>query len=128
MASAVFDTDEEASLQYERLRGDVGANDAVFDDILAEKYFVESLSVYPNDTAKMLAHARVIALRRIRASAAMLGRYAQNQSEEDLTKVFDNLTVQLNEWRDEVDKAADPIDSSTAAPFFFGTARGRRGL
>lgn len=113
-------------LQYNRLRRDVGADVSVFDDIYAESLFVESTEVYPSDTAKMVAYTRVLALRGIRASAAMLGKYAQNQSEEDLTMVFKNLTVMLNEAIAEVDKVSDPIASDVSA-FFFGTARGYRG-
>lgn len=114
-------------IQYSRLRRDVGASEDVLSDELAEEYFVESLESYPNDTAKMLAYGRVLALRGIRASAAMLGKYAQNQSQEDLTKVFDNLTIMLQDAIKEVDRVADPIEDD-AEPFFFGLAVGRRGL
>lgn len=125
---AVFETDTEAIKQYNRLRRDVGASEDVLTDTLAEEYFEEALEKYPNDTAKMIAQARVIALKGIRASAALLGKYAQNQSEEDLTKVFDNLTELLHDAQDEVEYAADPVDQSSVTPFFFGVARGRRGL
>jgi|SRR5688572_980642 hypothetical protein len=112
-------------LQYARLRRDVGASIDVFDDTVAEEYFVESLERYPDDTAKMVAYTRVIAIRAIRASAAMLGKYAQNQSSEDFTKVFDNLSKMLEEAIAEVDKVADPEVGT--APFFFGVASGTRG-
>lgn len=124
--SEVFDTDEEAIKQYSRLRRDVGASDAVLDDPMAEEYFVESLERYPVDVSKMIAYARVIALRGIRASAALLGKYAQNQSTEDLTKVFDNLSELLVYWDTQVGVVADPI-SSDQTPFFFGSAQGARG-
>lgn len=124
---AVFDTDAESTKQYNRLRRDVGASDTVISDELAEEYFEEAQEKHPDDTAKMVAYARVIAIRGIRASAAMLGKYAQNQSEEDLTKVFDNLSVMLKEAQEEVEKVADPV-SDTGSAFFFGVARGRRGL
>jgi hypothetical protein len=113
-------------LEYNRLRRDVGANEAVFDDTYAELLFEESTERYPDDTSKMKAYTRVLALRGIRASAAMLGKYAQNQSEEDLTKVFDNVSALLKDAEKEVDKVADAIEADTA-PFFFGTARGWRG-
>ncbi len=113
-------------IEYGRLRRDVGASETVFSDDLAQDYLDEANERYPNDTAKTLAYARVIALRSIRASAAMLGRYAQNQSMEDLTKVFDNVTDMLNDAMAEVDRVADPIESGVA-PFFFGVASGRRG-
>lgn len=124
---AVFESDELSLIQYNRLRRDVGASDDVLTDALAEEYFVESQEKYPDDTAKMIAYARVVALKGIRASAAMLGKYAQNQSQEDLTKVFDNLSVLLKDYTDEVSLAADPVDQGVTAPFFFGVARGRRG-
>lgn len=122
---AVFDTDEESTKQYNRLRRDVGASDAVLTDTLAEEYFEEALEKYPDDTSKMIAYARVIALKGIRASAAMLGKYAQNQSSEDLTKVFDNLGKMLEEAQMEVDTVADVLE--TASYSFFGVANGTRG-
>lgn len=124
----VFDTDEVSIKQYSRLRRDVGASEDVIEDALAEEYFEESLEKYSEDNAKMIAYARVIAIRGIRASSAMLGKYAQNQSMEDLTKVFDNLTVMLHEAEAEVEKVSDPIEVvTTAAAFFFGVAQGQRG-
>lgn len=125
---AVFETGEESTKQYNRLRRDVGASEDVLTDALAEEYFEEALEKYPNDTAKMIAQARVIALKGIRASAALLGKYAQNQSEEDLTKVFDNLSELLEDAQEEVKGAADPVEQGEITPFFFGVARGRRGL
>lgn len=126
--SEVFDTDEEALKQYNRLRRDVGASETVISDELAEEYFVESDEKYPENTAKMIANARVIALRAIRASSAMLGKYAQNQSEVDLTKVFDHLTTLLNDAIRDVGLESDPITDEDRGDFsFFGTATGRRG-
>jgi hypothetical protein len=119
-------TDAASVLQYNRLRRDVGASSDVLTDAIAEDYFVEAQEKYPNDQAKMIAYARVIALRGIRASAALLGKYAQNQSEEDLTKVFTNLGDMLKDAIKEVEKVADPIESNVE-PFFFGVATGSRG-
>ena len=113
--------------EYARLRRDVGANEDVLSDELAELYFVESLESYPNDSAKMKAYTRVIALRGIRANAAMLGKYAQNQSQEDLTKVFDNLTVMLEEANEAVAIASVPIEPDSNNAVFFDVAPGRRG-
>lgn len=125
---AVFDTEEEQTKQYNRLRRDVGASDSVLTDPLAEEYFEESQEKYSTDTAKMISYARVIALRGIRASAAMLGKYARNQSQEDLTKVFDNLGKLLEEWLKNTEEAADPEEETEAAPIlFFGVAPGYRG-
>lgn len=124
---AVFTTEEESLKQYKRLRRDVGADESVFGDELAEEYFEESLEFYPSSTAKMIAYARVIALRGIRASSALLGKYARNQAEDDLTKVFDNLSVMLKDAESDVEDAVDIVDAATLQPFFFGTAPGRRG-
>jgi hypothetical protein len=114
-------------VEYARLRRDVGASEDVLPNEMAEEYFVESLEMFPSDSAKMKAQARVIALQGIRASAAMLGKYAQNQSQEDLTKVFDNLTIMLEEAKAAVAVAAEPVDQSNGGTFFFGVAEGRRG-
>lgn len=114
-------------IDYARLRRDVGANEDILPDDVAQLYFDEAGEFYPNDEAKMKAYARVIVLNGIRANAAMLGKYAQNQSQEDLTKVFDNLTVMLDEWKENVAVAADPIDNSVGGVFFFGVAEGNRG-
>lgn len=122
----VFPDEVEQTKQYTRLRRYVGANVSIMPDELAEEYFEESLESFPNDTAKMIAYSRVVALRTIRGNAIMLGKYAQGQSEEDLNKVFDRLTLMLEEAIAEVDKVADPIEP-TASPFFFGVAQGQRG-
>lgn len=119
-------TAEELTKQANRLRRDVGASEAVMSDTLAEEYFLEAEEEYPLNTKKMLAYARVVALKGIRASSALLGKYAQNQSQEDLTKVFDNLTTMLEDAKTEVDSIADVV-TPTATPFFFERATGRRG-
>jgi hypothetical protein len=124
---AVFDTDEESQKQYKRMRRYVGASEDVIDNILAEELFVEAQEAYPNDTAKMIWQARVIAVELIRGNAVMLGKYAQNQSMEDMTKVFDNLTVLMDEAKSERDKAQDAVDQTERVPFFFGKMTGRRG-
>ncbi len=113
-------------IEYNRLRRDVGTSESVLSDEVAQEYLDEASEKYPNDTAKTLAYARVIVIRGIRSSAALLGRYAQNQSEEDLTKVFGNLGELLKEAIAEVDRVADPVEN-VAAPLFFGVASGRRG-
>lgn len=110
-----------------RLRRDVGATDDILTNEMAEELYEEALETYPNDSAKAIAFTRVLALRGIRASAAMLGKYAQNQSEEDLTKVFDNIGDMLKDFAGEVEKAADPVEITETTPFFFGRAPGYRG-
>lgn len=122
----VFPDGDEQTKQYNRLRRATGASAALLTDPLAEEMFLEAQETYPTDTAKMIAQARVVTLTMIRASSAMLGKYAQGQSEEDLEKVFDNLSVMLDEAKADVEKAADPLETNVE-PFFFGVATGRRG-
>lgn len=124
----VFDTPEESTKQYNRLRRFVGASDTVISDELAEEYFEEAQEKYPNDSSKMVWQARVIAVEAIRGNAAMLGKYMQNQSTEDFTMVFDNLQELMREAKEERDKAADAVESGSITPFFFTSAAGRRGL
>ena len=112
--------------EYARLRRDVGASEDVLSDEIAEEYFVEAQEFYPNNSAKMKAYARVIAIKGIRASAALLGKYAQNQHLEDMTKVFDNLSVMLKDEEAKVASTSDVIET-TEDSFFFGVASGRRG-
>ena len=123
----VFDTPEESQKQYKRMRRFVGATSDVIDDDLAEEFFEEAEENYPNDTAKMVWQARVIAVEAIRGNAAMLGKYMQNQSTEDFTKVFDNLNILMDEAKTERDKAQDAVDNTVVTPFFFGAVTGRRG-
>lgn len=112
---------------YARLRRDVGASITVLSDVTAAEYFAEALEFYPSDIAKMTAYTRVIALRGIRASSAMLGKYAQNESQEDLTKVFDNLGKLLEYWEHQVELAADVPVTAGAGTLFFDVASGQRG-
>jgi hypothetical protein len=114
------------AIEYARFRRDIGASEDLISDEDADLYFVEAAESYPSNTAKMKAYARVIALTGIRASSAMLGKYAQDQSEEDLTKVFDNLTIMLNDANAKVAVVTDPVETTEGA-FFFGVAQGQRG-
>lgn len=125
--SDVFSTDEEAVKQYERLRRDTGASSDLLSDPDAELYFLESQENYPFNTSKMIAHARVLVLQGFLANSALLGKYAQNQSQEDLTKVYDNLKDLLTYWSDKVEIIVDVVDPETLVPFFFGLASGNRG-
>lgn len=119
----------EEILLYNRLRRDVGASDAVLSDEAALLLFEEAAEDqnYPDDVAKQTAFTRVLAIRGILADSAKLGKYAQNQHQEDFTKVFDNLSKLLEYWENQVMLAADPLDEDVL-PFFFGLAHGTRGL
>lgn len=123
---AVFDTDEESTKQYNRLRRDTGTTN-ILGDTDAEEYFAESQEKFPSDQTKMVAYARVLVFRGIMASSSLLGKYAQNQSQEDLTKVFDNLKQLVDYWEAETEKVFEAVDVSEVSPFFFGVAQGQRG-
>lgn len=115
------------STEYRRLRRRVGTTAAVLPDPVVEEYFEEAREKYPTDWSKTVVYARVIALEEIRANAALLGKYTQNRSTEDLTTVFKNLQTMLQEAKDELAVVADPIDPATVGNTFFTKARGQRG-
>lgn len=125
----------EEVIRNRRLWGDTGTNNEVLpvtpateDDIGIDDVFTEAAERYPDDSAKQTAYARVIVIRRLLAPSAMQGRYVQNQSEEDLEKIFDNLEILLRKWEKEVTAVSDAVDDDTfVGGVFFGLAPGRRG-
>jgi hypothetical protein len=119
-----------------RLWADTGTNSEVLhataldeNDLGIDDVFAEAADEFPDDEAKQSVYARVIVLRRLLAPSALQGRYVQNQSEEDLTKVFGNLERLLARWEKRVEVVSDPVeeDDTFIGGNFFGTARGRRG-
>lgn len=96
-------------------------------DIGIDDVFAEAGERYPDDAAKQTAYARVIVYRGLLAPSAFQGRYVQNQSEEDLEKVFDNLEKQLVRWQREVAAVSDPVDENYVGGAFFAVAKGQRG-
>lgn len=111
---------------YARLRRNVGASEGLITDSMASATFAEALERYPTNSAKRAAYAEVLTIKGIRASSAMLGKYAQNQSQDDLTKVFDNLTVMLKDAEREVSLVTD-VEEVAGGGFVFGAASGTRG-
>lgn len=90
--------------QRTRLRGDIGANDASLPNTEADDIFTEAGESY-TETAAVEAYARVIAIRRLLASAAKMATYKQNQSSENVSDVFDHLEKLLDRWEKNLDKA-----------------------
>lgn len=89
---------------YNRLRDDIGADEATIDNVEAAAIWDEAAEDYPVATATK-AQARVIALRRIWASSAKLTSYQQNQSSESLSDVFKHLGQLLQYWEGQRDSA-----------------------
>lgn len=120
------------AVRNRRLWADTGTNAAVLLDVPTEDndgipdIFAEAAERYANDSAKQSAYARVIVFRRLLAPSAMQGRYVQNQSEEDLEKIFDNLEKLRDYWQEQVEVVSDP-PAASASPFFFGVVQGQRG-
>lgn len=113
-------------LAYNRLRADLGVDETVFPNDTAEEYFVWANDTYPNNAAKRAAYARVLVIQGFLPGGVMLGgKYVQNQSEEDFTKIKDNLAWWLQYWLGQVAAVTDIPDAP--AGFFFGVAQGQRG-
>ena len=116
-----------------RLWADTGTNaeilptEATEDNDGIPDVFAEAAERYPDDSAKQSTYARVIVFRRLLAPSAMQGRYVQNQSEEDLEKIFDNLKQLRDDWMADVAKVSDPVDDTFIGGAFFTVAAGRRG-
>lgn len=90
--------------ERQRLRDDIGANSSALSDSDADEIFVEAGETY-TDTASATVYTRVIAIRRLLASASRLTSYKQNESSESLSDVFKHLQELLKHWSGEVDEA-----------------------
>lgn len=123
----------EITLRNRRLWADTGTNEDVLPATATEEndgiddIFLEAAEEYPDDDAKQNAYARVIVFRRLLAPSAMQGRYVQNQSEEDLEKIFDNLEKLLTRWEKRVAAVSVAPEEEFIGGAFFGVASGRRG-
>lgn len=89
------------SAQRERLRADIDADSTTFPDDEVDDIFEEAQESY-SDSAAYTAYTRVIALRRLLASAAKRTSYVQNQSSENLSDVFKHLKQLLDLWQGEL--------------------------
>lgn len=103
-------------LERERLRADIGANATSLPDEDADAIFVEAGEVYSDGTSAT-AYTRVLAIRRLLASAARLTDYTQNASQEKQSQVFSHLKQLLVFWQDELDAAVAGAATSGAARF-----------
>lgn len=90
--------------QRERLRADIGADATTLPDVEADDIFDEAGESY-TDAAAMTAATRVIAIRRLLASASKLVSYRQNNSQESASDVFKHLRELLDLWQGELDDA-----------------------
>lgn len=100
------------TIDYNRLLGDIGANETSLPEWEAEEIFVEAGETYTS-TATIKAQTRIIAIGRILASSAKLVDYAQDTTQEKMSQVFAHLKDLLKIWQDNL---ADAIaDEKTAA-------------
>lgn len=113
--------------EYRQLRRDLGVDEAAFSNDDAEVYFVDAQERYPDDHAKLVAYTRVLVIQGLIPGVLVIGKYQQNQSVEDFTKVKDNLEWWLNYWLGKVAEAADIPETPGANTLFFTTAQGQRG-
>lgn len=128
--------DEATHLRNKRLWADTGTKSTVLmeetpdgdsNDLGIDDIYVQAAEKYPDDTTKQDNYARVIVFSRLLAPSALQGRYVQNQSEEDLTKVFDHLESMLTRWEKRVAATSAPAADTFIGGNFFGVACGRRG-
>jgi hypothetical protein len=78
-------------LQRERLRADLGADDAALTDAEIEDAFTRAGDQHGDNTFAVEAAARVLILQQLIAGAAKRADYTQNQSSERRSQVFDHL-------------------------------------
>jgi hypothetical protein len=89
-------------LEITRLRRDIGANEYSLGTNDANDLFTEAAESYTAGTAAYYAYVRIIAIRGIRASAAKMTTYSQNQSSENASDVFKHLGELLKDWQKEL--------------------------
>lgn len=106
--------------EINRLRRDVGANEASLFDAEANDLFTEAAESYTAGTAAYYAHARVLAIQGLLASSAKLTTYRQNQSSENKSDVFTHLSKLLVYWKNET---ASAIASESGTARFGGLRR-----
>ncbi len=114
-------------LAYQRLRASLGVDETVFPDETAEEYFEWANDTYPDNAAKREAYTRVLVIEGLLPGGMLLGKYTQNQSQEDFTKIKDNLAWWLDYWRQKVATVTDPVATPGGGLAFFTTAQGQRG-
>jgi len=103
----------------DRLRRDLGCSSTTLSDADADALLAEAAETY-SDTATAHAHARVLGLQGILASAAKLTTYKQNESTENLSDVFKHLKELLKLWED---KTTDAVAAGGSGAARFGSVR-----
>lgn len=105
-----------STVEYARLRRDIGADADSLPDAEAEAIFVEAGESY-SDAASITAQTRVLALRGLFADSAKLTTYQQNASMERLSDVFSHLEKLLGYWEGKQAEAVKAASSTGAARF-----------
>lgn len=94
--------------QRSRLRLDVlGADDSsVISNAMVDDYFVRAAEDYPSGSAAVLfASAKIYALRQMKAKAAKLVDFEQNDASEKLSQMYKQIDGLLKDARAELDDA-----------------------
>lgn len=79
------------ALQRERLRGDLDAGEDTLTDAEIDDTFARAEAQYNDNTGAVEAAARVVAIQQLLAGAAKRADYAQNESSERRSQVFEHL-------------------------------------
>lgn len=114
-----------ATTAEQRLQRDVGATEASLSTADATALLEEAAETYTNATAAA-AYARVLAIQGILASSAKLTSYKQNNSSEQASDVFKNLSALLTLWEAKTE-AALLAAGGAGTEAFFTVASGTRG-
>ncbi len=89
-------------LQRERLRADLGADDDALTDAEIDDAYARASDQYGDNTAAVEASARVLIIQQLIAGAAKRADYAQNQSSERRSQVFDHLLTLRAIYEDDL--------------------------
>lgn len=102
--------------QRERLRADIGADETSLPDADADDIYTEAGERY-TDADSIDAYARVVAIRRLMASAARETDYTAGESSEKASQVFAQLRALLPVWEAALNDAVLSASTSGAARF-----------
>jgi hypothetical protein len=89
--------------QRDDLRADLGlpADETVFTDVELDRLYVRAEARYTN-TNSIEVYARVLACKQLRAKAANLTDYTQNETQEKLSQIFANLGKMQADFESEL--------------------------
>src|SRR5438046_3076803 len=94
-------------LQRERLRADLGADDDALTDAEIDDAFTRATDQRGDNPFAVEAAARVLVLQQLIAGAAKRADYAQNQSSERRSQIFDHLLALRAIYEGDVRTALD---------------------